>query len=96
MPDFTCGMDGLARYFWISVREKPLNQLWFRLGLALHRVVSPIVMLLIYYGAIVPLGLILQVGGKDLLRLKWEPDAPSYWIPRQPPGPPRGSMSKQF
>jgi predicted membrane metal-binding protein len=74
----------------------PLNRLWFRFGLVLHHVVNPLVMGLIYYGAIVPTGLLVKAAGKDLLRLKREPDAPSYWIAREPPGPERGSMSKQF
>ena len=74
----------------------PLNRAWFYVGIALHRVVNPIVMAIIYYGTVVPVGLILKARGKDLLRLKRDPDAKSYWIPRDPPGPPRGSMTKQF
>jgi predicted membrane metal-binding protein len=74
----------------------PLNRAWFHFGLALHRVVNPVVMAVIYYGTVVPIGLILRARGKDLLRLKREPEATSYWIARDPPGPPRGSMSKQF
>jgi hypothetical protein len=34
--------------------------------------------------------------GKDMLRLKWRPDADSYWIPRQPPGPAPETMKDQF
>ncbi|MPZ36583.1 MAG: hypothetical protein GEU95_00735 [Rhizobiales bacterium] len=74
----------------------PFNRAWFQVGLALHRVVNPIVMAVIYYGTVVPIGLILRARGKDPLRLKRDPDAPSYWITRDPPGPPRGSMTKQF
>src|SRR5438477_5087385 len=48
----------------------PLNRLWFRLGLLLHAVVSPIVMGLIYVGGIVPTALILRMRGRDPLRLK--------------------------
>ena len=74
----------------------PLNRIWYRLGMALHAVINPIIMGLIFYGAIVPMGAVLRLFGKDLLRLKWEPNAKSYWIPREPPGPEPGSMSKQF
>jgi hypothetical protein len=70
-----------------------LNRLW---SWFLHRVVNPIVMFLICQEAVVPVGLILRASGKDLLRLKWEPAAKSYWTPREPPGPPLGTMSKQF
>ena len=74
----------------------PLNWLWYRFGLLLHSVVNPLVMALIYYVGVVPIGLVLRVAGKDLLRLKREPRAASYWIVREPPGPEPGSMSKQF
>lgn len=75
---------------------RPLNHLWFKFGLLLHHVVNPIVMGVIYLGAVVPMGLIVRALGKDLLRLKFDQAAPSYWIPRDPPGPPPGGMTKQF
>jgi hypothetical protein len=53
-------------------------------------------MALIYYVGILPVGLLLKAFGKDLLRLRWQAEEPSYWIPRVPPGPRNGSMSKQF
>jgi hypothetical protein len=74
----------------------PLNRVWFRLGILLHHVGNPVVMGLIYILGFVPLGLAIRARGKDLLRLKWDPDAPSYWIRRRPPGPSPASMSKQF
>jgi len=74
----------------------PLNRLWHRLGLAMHAVLNPIVMALIFYGAILPTGLVLRLLDKDPLRLKWEPGAKSYWVVREPSGPGPGSMSKQF
>jgi hypothetical protein len=60
----------------------------------LHHVVSPVIMALMFYGAILPMALLLRALGKDVLRLKRESDTASYWIPREPPAP--GSMSKQF
>jgi len=74
----------------------PLNRIWFRFGLVLHHIVNPVVMGLVYYFAVVPMGLILKARGKDLLRLKRDPEAPTYWIAREPPGPAPGSMSRQF
>lgn len=74
----------------------PLNRAWFAFGMALHHLVSPIVMAAMFYGAITPMGLLLRALGKDLLRLRREPAADSYWIRREPPGPEPGSMSKQF
>ena len=74
----------------------PLNRVWFALGLLLHHVVNPVVMALMFYGAILPMALLLRALGKDLLRLKREPQAASYWIAREPPAPAPDSMSKQF
>jgi hypothetical protein len=74
----------------------PLNRVWFAIGMLLHHVVNPVVMAVMFYGAILPMALLLRVLGKDLLRLKREPEAASYWIPREPPAPAPGSMSKQF
>jgi hypothetical protein len=75
---------------------KPLNRLWFKFGLLLHRVVNPIVMGVVFYGAVVPTGLIVRAMRKDPLRLKIEPDRPSYWLERQPPGPEPQTMKDQF
>ncbi len=65
----------------------PVNRLWFRFGLILHRIVSPLMMAVIFYGVITPVGLILRLAGKDLLRLKRNRASVSYWIPREPRGP---------
>jgi hypothetical protein len=74
----------------------PLNRVWLRFGLLLHRVVNPVVMALVFYGAVWPTGLVMRWMGRDLLRLKLEPDAASYWIVRQPPGPSPETMRDQF
>jgi hypothetical protein len=74
----------------------PLNRLWLRFGLLLHRVVNPVGMALVFYGAVWPTGLVMRWMGRDLLRLKLEPDAASYWIVRQPPGPSPETMRDQF
>src|SRR4030088_3796690 len=65
----------------------PLNLIWLKFGLLLHRVVNPIVMALLFYGTVLPTGLVMRMMGRDLLRLKRQPDTDSYWIVRQPPGP---------
>jgi hypothetical protein len=73
----------------------PLNRLWMKLGLSLHKIVNPIVMGLLFYGTIWPTGLLMRMRGRDLLRLKREPDADTYWIAR-PPGPLPETMRDQF
>lgn len=74
----------------------PLNRLWFRFGLLLHKLTNPILMGLIFYFAVTPTALILRLMGKDLLRLRFEPGAESYWIERRPPGPEPETMRNQF
>ncbi len=75
---------------------RPLNRLWTRLGLLLHVVVNPMVMGLLFFGTVMPIGLFLRLTGKDLLNLKRDPAAASYWIVRQPPGPEPDTMIRQF
>ena len=74
----------------------PLNRGWTRFGLLLHRIVNPLVMAVIYFGVVTPTGLVMRALGKDPLSLRYDPDAESYWIHRDPPGPERESMTKQF
>jgi hypothetical protein len=74
----------------------PLNRLWLRVGLVLHACISPLVMALLYYTTVTPIALLLRLSGKDLLRLRFEPGSPTYWIPRQPPGPAPDTMPRQF
>jgi hypothetical protein len=74
----------------------PLNLIWLKFGLLLHRIVNPVVMALLFFGTVWPTGLVMRALGKDLLRLKRQPDADSYWIVRQPPGPLPETMKDQF
>jgi hypothetical protein len=92
---------GLAALFLTAALLRPamlnpLNRIWLKFGLLLHGVVNPIVMALLFYGTVLPTGLIARAMGKDLLRLKRQPDAESYWIVRQPPGPAPETMKDQF
>jgi predicted membrane metal-binding protein len=75
---------------------KPLNRIWFLFGLALHKIVSPLVMGLLFFLTVTPMALILRALGKDPLRRKFDPDAKSYWIERNPPGPAPETMRRQF
>jgi hypothetical protein len=77
---------------WLS----PLNKVWYKFGILLHALVSPIVMGLLFYVAIWPAGLVFRLRRRDLLRLKRQPESSSYWIVRQPPGPAPGTMKDQF
>ncbi|MBR1174222.1 hypothetical protein JQ617_09670 [Bradyrhizobium sp. KB893862 SZCCT0404] len=74
---------------------RPLNLVWHKIGVALHHIVNPVIMALIYFGAVVPMGLIMQWRGRDPLRMKNSPLPATYLLPRQPPLPTE-SLTKQF
>ncbi len=73
-----------------------LNRLWMQLALVLSRVFNPIVTGLLFYLVVTPFGTMMRVLGKDPMRLRFEPSAPTYWLDRHPPGPMPASMSDQF
>ena len=74
----------------------PLNKVWTKFGLLLQKVVSPIMLGMMFYAFITPFGLAVRLMGKDLLRLKLDKAANSYWIYRTPPGPSPESMKNQY
>ncbi len=69
----------------------PLNLLWFKFGILLGRIVSPIIMGLVFFGVVTPTGLIMKLFKKDLLRLKRN-EKKSYWIERKT----KSEMKNQF
>ncbi len=75
---------------------KPLNRLWFRFGMLLNMIVTPLVMALLFFVTVTPIALAMRLVGKDPLRLRFDPAAESYWIRRQPPGPDPETMRHQF
>jgi Saxitoxin biosynthesis operon protein SxtJ len=74
----------------------PLNRRWHKLGRMLEKVTTPLIMGMLFFLTIVPLGFIMRLLKRDALQLKWDRGAASYWMPRQPPGPPPESMRDQF
>ena len=74
----------------------PLNRLWTRFGLLLHGIVNPIIMGLLFFLTVTPVGLIMRLTGKDPLGLRRDPGAKSYWVERRPPGPAPDTMRNQF
>ena len=61
------------------------NKLWFKFGLLLGSIISPVVMALVYLVAVIPTGFIMRLLGKDLLKQKLDKNANSYWIKRSEP-----------
>lgn len=92
---------GLAGGFLIAALAWPaalglLNRGWTRFGLLLHAIVSPIALGILFYGVFTPMGVFMRLAGKDSIRLKFDRNAESYWIRRDPPGPAPDSMTRQF
>ncbi|MBL95388.1 MAG: hypothetical protein CFH06_01670, partial [Alphaproteobacteria bacterium MarineAlpha3_Bin5] len=75
---------------------RPLNIFWFKFGMLLSRFMHPIIMGILFFTSIVPMGLIMRLTNRDPLRLKPNPTAETYWIKRNPPGPSPISMKNQF
>lgn len=73
-----------------------LNRGWMAFGNLLNHIVSPVALGVVFLLAVLPVGLILRLAGKDPLRLKRDPAAKSYWIPREPPGPDPQTLNNQF
>jgi Saxitoxin biosynthesis operon protein SxtJ len=74
----------------------PLNRLWLRLGLAMYAVINPVVMGILFYGCVTPIGVLMRTLGKNPLRLSFDRNVRSYWIRRDPPGPAPDTMRQQF
>lgn len=82
----------LIRAHWLA----PFNRAWMKLAEVLHRVVSPLVLGVIYFGVFTPVGLVMRAFGRDAMCRRFERAAPSYWVRRDPPGPPDDSFRNMF
>ena len=82
----------LTRAAWLT----PLNRAWMKLGELLGRVVSPIVLGAIFFVVFTPVGVVMRMAGRDAMKRRWEPGARSYWVEREPPGPPDDSFRDMF
>src|SRR4029453_10843201 len=96
------GFGGLARVFpWLALVRPQLlhllNLAWLAFGRLLHRIVSPLVMGMLFFAAVTPTGWLMRLRGHDVLSLKRRPELKSYWIRRAAGGhPARGTMKHQL
>ena len=81
---------------WRPRTLAPANRVWLKLGLLMYRVVNPVIMAILFFVAILPIGLAMRMFGKDFLQLKRDPSQPTYWLPRTDPRPQSESMRQQF
>ena len=70
----------------------PLNKLWFKFGIFLGKIISPLVMGIIFFLVVTPIGLIMRLLNKDLLNLKFNNNN-TYWIEKTEP---KSNMKNQF
>jgi|TARA_B100000768_G_scaffold93743_1_gene87679 hypothetical protein len=82
----------LISIFFFPKVLTPLNNLWFKFGILLGKIVSPIVMSVIFFLVVTPIGIFMKIIGKDLLNLKFN-DKETYWIKKNDP---KSAMKNQF
>ena len=70
----------------------PLNKIWFKFGIILGKIISPVIMGIIFFLVVTPTGLIMRILGKDILNLKYNHNK-SYWIEKEGP---KSKMKNQF
>ena len=70
----------------------PLNKLWFRFGIFLGKVISPLIMGIIFFLVVTPIGILMRLLNKDLLNLKFN-NSSTYWIEKTEP---KSKMKNQF
>ena len=70
----------------------PLNKLWFKFGIFLGKIISPLIMIIIFFLVVTPIGLIMRLFGKDIMNLKYNKNQ-SYWIKKNGP---KSKMKNQF
>ena len=70
----------------------PLNKLWFKFGIFLGKIISPIIMGIIFFLVVTPIGILMRLLGKDLINLKYNNNK-SYWIEKKGP---KSKMKNQF
>lgn len=75
---------------------RPANILWFRFGLLLHRLVSPVVLGIIFFLVFTPYALLMRLVGRRPLDLAFDHEADSYWETRAPDDDAPSRMRRQF
>ena len=70
----------------------PLNKIWFKFGIFLGKIISPLIMGIIFFLVVTPIGIIMRIFGKDVLNLKYNKNQ-SYWIEKNGP---KSKMKNQF
>ncbi|HUQ26034.1 MAG TPA: SxtJ family membrane protein [Burkholderiales bacterium] len=82
----------LTRAEWLA----PAKRAWMKLGELLNKVVSPVVMGLIFFVIFTPVGIVMRLAGRDALSMRLDKTLPTYWVRRDPPGPADDSFKEPY
>ena len=99
-------LNGNKPYYWLLLPSSiflilgilkskiliPLNKIWIKFGYLLGAIIAPIVMGIIFFLIVTPIGFIMRIFGKDFLSLKFKKELNTYWLIRKNVK----SMKKQF
>ena len=72
---------------------KPLNKIWFKFGILLGSIIAPIVMMAIFFLIITPIGIMMRLLKKDIIKKNYDPNISTYWVECEKK---TGSMKNQF
>ena len=86
----------LAASFLYPKLLNPLNRIWMWFGELLHKIMTPLIMSVLFFVTVTPIGLMMRLFGKNPLRLGFDDRAESYWIEREQDSPTPKSMERQF
>ena len=95
-PRIWSAIISLAFLILVLTRSKlltPLNRLWAKFGIILGAIIAPIVMGVVFFLVITPIGLFMKIIGKDLLSIKYDKKKETYWVKRDKP---TSTMKQQF
>ena len=73
-------------FLFLSLKYSKLlitpNRIWLKLGILINKIVSPVIMFLIFIITFFPIGIIIKILRIDLINQKINPKKKSYWINR--------------
>lgn len=97
-PGWLFAASGITLLVTLTVPDRlaPFNRAWMKLAEGLHRIVSPLVLGLIFYGLFTPIAWGMRLAGRDVMQRRFAPESATYWQDRDPPGPDPDGLPNQF
>ena len=82
--------------FLLPLVLKPIHKIWMMIALVFGSIMTKVILCVLFYLAITPLGLLLRLSGKDFLDLKFDKSANTYWIQKKQVPFEKANYEKQF